>query len=445
MKSIAEAVKLKSELDKLRPLTIEDEQRIMQKFRLDWNYHSNHLEGNTLTHGETKALILFGITAQGKPLKDHFEIKGHNEAIELVVGVVSGERRITENFIREIHTLILKESYEVDAITPEGEPTKKKVNVGVYKSSPNHVRTKTGEIFRFATPEETPAKMHDLISWYNEQLNLEDADANHIRLAALFHYKFISIHPFDDGNGRTARILMNFILMKSGYPPAIIRTEDKEKYFSVLRLADAGNLEPFVDFIGENLIYSLDLMIRGARGESVEDKDDIEKEIALLDLKIQQVGDLSSHRMSDIDLKDFLERSILKLINEFQRKCKLFDKYYFETQLDSTIDGKTYALNADNVMHMLLELVNENTELIELRYKHEGCILVGFQDLEYSSVIGIRFNDLEYHVFSLDVFREGKFYTDVLSDDEISGVINPILKDHKNMIEKSIAKVQKEK
>ena len=182
----------------------------MQKFRLDWNYHSNHLEGNSLNYGETKALLLFGITAQGKPLKDHFEITGHNEAIDWVIDMVKGNRSLTENFIRELHQLLLKEPYEVDAITPEGKSTKRKIAVGQYKTMPNHVKTVTGEMFYFATPEETPAKMHDLLVWYNEKVTQKDF--NPILIAAEFHYKFIRIHPFDDGNGRTARILMNFIL-----------------------------------------------------------------------------------------------------------------------------------------------------------------------------------------------------------------------------------------
>ncbi|MBK7468147.1 MAG: hypothetical protein IPJ43_15810 [Saprospiraceae bacterium] len=92
MLNVEKSIKLKRELDSLRPLKKEDELRIMQKFRLDWNYHSNNLEGNTLTYGETKALILFGITAQGKPLKDHFEITGHDEAIKWVSEIVKQER-----------------------------------------------------------------------------------------------------------------------------------------------------------------------------------------------------------------------------------------------------------------------------------------------------------------------------------------------------------------
>ena len=280
MSIIEKCISLKLELDKLRPLSKENELRIMQKFRLDWNYHSNHLEGNSLTYGETKALILFNITAQGKPLKDHIEITGHDEAIKWIEDIVKQKRPLTENFIRSIHQLLLKEPYEVDALTPSGEPTKKQVKVGEYKSTPNHVKTKTGEIFRFATPEETPARMMDLVNWYKSKI--ENKDVEPILLASEFHYKFIRIHPFDDGNGRTARILMNFILMRFGYPPVIIKTEDKENYYAVLRLADVGKITPFVEYIAENLYKSLEIMISGANGEEIEALDDIDKEIALL-------------------------------------------------------------------------------------------------------------------------------------------------------------------
>ncbi|MBD0256814.1 MAG: Fic family protein, partial [Cytophagales bacterium] len=139
---------LRNQLDALRPLNPEQERRIMDKFRLDWNYHSNHLEGNQLTYGETKALLLFNITAQGKPLKDHLEIKGHNEAILWIEEVVRQQRPLTENFLRELHKLLLGTPYQVDAITPDGQPTQRWVQVGQYKSTPNHVKTVTGEIFR---------------------------------------------------------------------------------------------------------------------------------------------------------------------------------------------------------------------------------------------------------------------------------------------------------
>ncbi|HNU06564.1 MAG TPA: Fic family protein [Pyrinomonadaceae bacterium] len=273
MNSLDRAAQLKSELDAFRPLDPEAEARIMQKFRLDWNYHSNNLEGNTLTYGETKALILFGVTAQGKPLRDHFEITGHNEAINWVLDLVKSETPLTEKFIRELHTLVLKEDSFKEAQTADGQPTRRRIVVGKYKIQPNHVVTVTGETFYFATPEETPAKMKELVDWFREQRERPDVDP--IALAAVFHYKFILIHPFDDGNGRVARILMNFILMQFGYPPVIIKTDDNENYFSVLRLADAGELQPFVDYVAQNLIRSLELMIRGANGEEIEEPENL--------------------------------------------------------------------------------------------------------------------------------------------------------------------------
>src|SRR5690606_29190995 len=239
MQPIGKTLALKEELDTLLPLSMEMEDSLMQQFRFDWNYHSNSLEGNSLTYIETKALLLHGITTQGKPLKDHLEITGHDEAIKWIEELVKGDYPLTENFIRELHTLLLKSPYEVKAITPDGQPTTRRIAVGQYKTAPNHVKTKTGEIFRFATPEETPAKMHDLIQWYRKKN--EEPDINPILLAAEFHYRFIRIHPFDEVNGRTARLLMNFILMIFSYSPAIYTSDVHDNYLSALHQSYVGH------------------------------------------------------------------------------------------------------------------------------------------------------------------------------------------------------------
>jgi Fic family protein len=273
MNKIEKVITLHQELEALRPISDLQERRIMQKFRLDWNYHSNHLEGNTLTFGETKALILFGLTAQGKPFQDHIEMSGHDEAVKWIEEVVKQERPLNEAFIRELHTLILKEASEKKSQTLDGQIITRRIEVGKYKTQPNHVLTKTGEMFYFASPEETPAKMNDLMNWYSEQR--QNRDTIPVLLAAEFHYRFIRIHPFDDGNGRTARLLMNFILMSYSYPPVIIKTTDKTQYFNVLQLADAGNIEPFINYIAENLSVSLEIMIKGAKGENIEKEDDL--------------------------------------------------------------------------------------------------------------------------------------------------------------------------
>ena len=266
--------RLKAEVEKYKPLKPEQEQRLMQKMRLDWNYHSSHIEGNTLTYGETKALLFWGITAGGKPIKDIIEMRGHDKVVQSLYEIVKEKNRpLTEQFIREMHEIIIGEPYDIDAITSDGQPTKKKVVPGRYKQLPNHVKTKDGSIFYFATPEETPAKMIDLMDWYRKN----DEKQHPLLTAATFHYQFVRIHPFDDGNGRMARILMNFILMMHDFPPAIISTDDRYGYLQSLAYADSGDLEKFIEYIGVQEISSLELALRAAKGETIEVYEDVDK------------------------------------------------------------------------------------------------------------------------------------------------------------------------
>ncbi|MEQ8418039.1 MAG: Fic family protein [Imperialibacter sp.] len=436
MDSVAKALQLKKELDQLRPIKPEDERRIMDKFRLDWNYHSNNLEGNSLTYGETKALILFGITAQGKPLKDHFEITGHNEAINLVLDVVKEERPLSENFIRELHKLLLKESYETDAITPDGKPTKKRITIGAYKTQPNHVKTKTGEIFRFSTPEETPALMHDLMEWLGEK---KAKGLNPVLVAAEFHYRFIRIHPFDDGNGRVARILMNFILMQYGFPPVIIKTEDKENYFAVLRLADAGQIEPFIEYIGSNLVRSLEIMIRGAAGESIEEPDDLDKEIKILYEKAKRVGGKIRIVKNQNALLGFYSGPFKKLLDGFLEANRVFEDFYFQKDFIIYMNGNGITGPVDNQLFLNLEKVTEDLEGITISTQFKTFNLDGFNEFNFTSSIQIGFSKtLIILAPAQGDFSLKKLYDDDITDKEIDSLIREEIKRHKEFIEKKI-------
>jgi len=325
--NLIKAKSLKKELDKYRPLTTDMEKRIMQKFRLDWNYHSSHIEGNTLTYGETKALILFGQTAQAKPLKDHLEMSGHDEAIKTIEEVIKQKRPLTENFIRELHNIILNNPYEVDAITPDGKPTKKMIQIGKYKTTPNHVKTKTGEIFYFAKPEETPAKMQDLMIWYKK--NLKNINTDPVLFATEFHYRFIRIHPFDDGNGRIARLLMNFILMQKGYPPAIIKSEDKQNYFAALEQADSGEIEYFFNYICQQVILSLELMIKGAKGEEIGELDDFDKRLILLKSEIEQTEIEEYGEEKNIEhIKTLVNMLVIPIFNGVYAKLSQVEQFF---------------------------------------------------------------------------------------------------------------------
>lgn len=314
----------KAEVDALRPFTPEQEGRIMQKFRLDWNYHSNAIEGNSLTYGETIAFLMEGLTAKGKPFKDHLDIKGHNEGIDYLMHLIKNRDQLSEKIIRELHAMILVETYSNPAQTPDGQKVEKLVTLGKYKTQPNHVKTPTGEIHYYATPEETPAKMTDLVDWLRE--HQQKNDLHPLVLAATFHYRFVAIHPFDDGNGRMSRLLMNLLLMQYGYPPVVIKQQDRQAYYYALRQADAGELSTFIEYIGENLLHSLDIQLKGARGESLEEPDDLDKEIALLKGSFEKEDVVSKN--AEIIHRLLLE-TFFPLFQEMQKQCKKLDELFF--------------------------------------------------------------------------------------------------------------------
>ena len=437
--------RLSEELEKLRPLSAENEQRVMQKFRLDWNYNSNNLEGNTLTYGETKALLLFSITAQGKPLKDHKEIEGHNEAIDYIIKVARLQEPLTEAMIRELHKMILHEPYEIEAITADGQPTRKRVEIGKYKTQPNHVKTITGEIFRFATPEETPAKMEELMKWYRENLNIKK---NHpLMFAAEFHYRFIRIHPFDDGNGRIVRILMNLLLMQKGLPPVIVKTKDKENYYRALQQADSGQLEIFFNYIGEQLINSLELMVKAAIGEDIEELEDIDKEIAMLERKMETLGeDEVRVAKTEKSLRKIFSNSIIPLYEEFLKQAGKLDKFFSEV--------KIMILENQSIRHVSKEtLIDEiqkglsnpdNLKVLGLYYNHVSFKYAGVKDFDLSIYFQINFERYKYIIHSEPGFPAiEKLYHQILSKKEIRDIVNEKIKLHLKSIEKSIEKENK--
>ena len=315
---------LKGEIDRLRPLMQETEARIMQKFRLDWNYHSNSIEGNSLTYGETIAFLMEGLTAKGKPLKDHLDIKGHNEGIEYLMSLVKNKQPLTEKAIRELHKIILVEPYKSPAITQDGHTVEKTIHIGQYKTQPNHVKTPTGVIHYYATPEETPAKMNDLMAWLQEHQAKQDLHP--LVLAAVFHYRFVAIHPFDDGNGRMSRLLMNLLLIQNGYPPVVIKQENRQAYYYALRQADAGELSAFVEFIGENLVHSMEIYIRGAKGENIDEIDDLDKEIALLKGSVGNRNDVI--KLTEDVFDDHFFKVLLPLIKDIELQCSKFNELF---------------------------------------------------------------------------------------------------------------------
>ena len=241
----------------------EDEERLWRKLRLEWNYNSNHIEGNTLTYDETVLLLIHGQTAGSHPLRDYEEMKAHDVAIELVRNLSTAEQPLTEADIRELNRVLLKEPFWKLAETPDGATTRKRIVPGEYKKHPNHVRTRTGELHRFAEPEETPARMEEWVRRFRS--DLARADDPLPEFLAESHWTFVNIHPFDDGNGRTARLITNYILLRKNLLPIVIRSADRDRYFGALKQSDAGDTRPLAEFMLAQLSRSLDLALRRVR------------------------------------------------------------------------------------------------------------------------------------------------------------------------------------
>ena len=278
---------LYKEWQTLQPLSEKLERDISQQFMVDFNYNSNHLEGNTLTYGQTKLLLLFGDTTGNASIQDYEEMKAHNVGLEMIKSEAKDrDRMLSESFIRALNqTILVRDFYKASR---DGD-FRYKINVGVYKTRPNSVVTPTGEIFDYASPEETPSFMGDLVEWYrNEEqggkLKVEE-------LVALFHYRYIRIHPFEDGNGRIARLLVNYILLRHKYPMLVIRSDDRDNYLKVLHQCDLltgkitfdganatlKQVKPLVDYISiilENKLTALIQLAKGEISEFIEAKDD---------------------------------------------------------------------------------------------------------------------------------------------------------------------------
>lgn len=221
----------------LQPLDGMKQHLLSQRFSIEYNYNSNHIEGNTLTYGQTELLLLFNKVSGEGDLKDFVDMKASQVGVRMVEEAVQDRSvPMTQNFIRQLHKVLLRDDYTVYRNLPGGYTTSYTVHAGQYKTRPNSVITRYGTRFEYASPEETPSLMTDLVDWYNKAE--QEGKLSPVELAALFHYRYIRIHPFEDGNGRIARLIVNYILARHGWPMIVIRNRKKPEYLEALHQSD---------------------------------------------------------------------------------------------------------------------------------------------------------------------------------------------------------------
>lgn len=224
--------RIKNEIDQYRPLPLHFMPMLKEYFRIGLTYSSNALEGNTLTETETKVILEDGLTIGGKTVKEHFEVVGHSQAYDFMWSKAQSEQ-FSEDDIRRLHHLFY---YRID-----------EANAGNYRKVPVFI---SGTDFEFPKPSELSSLMDKFIHEIPELKK----QYHPVHFAAIAHIRFVNIHPFIDGNGRTARLLMNLVLLQNGYPITIIPPIMRSAYISALQQTNKGNEKPFLNFISE-MVY----------------------------------------------------------------------------------------------------------------------------------------------------------------------------------------------
>ncbi len=218
--------------------------RIRKYFRIKSIYHSNAIEGNRLAVGETRQVVELGLTITGKPLKDQAEARNLSHALDFLEQLAgNADTPITERDIRQLHALVLS------GLSDEA---------GSYRSVTVAI---SGSEYSPPGPESVPAQMEEFGQWLASVSTPGDdafAGVPGLVAAAAAHTSFVTIHPFIDGNGRVARLLMNLLLMRYGYPIAIIAKEDRLRYYDALELSQASDLTPFIRLLAECIEESLE-------------------------------------------------------------------------------------------------------------------------------------------------------------------------------------------
>ena len=322
-----------------------------------------------------------------------------------------------EGDIRNLNRILLKEPFWQSAETQDGSPTRKLIVPGQYKTQPNHVRTATGELHRFAEPEETAALMEEWTRNFRRDLT-RNAYPMPLFMADS-HWRFLCIHPFDDGNGRTARLLTNYILLQKDLPPIVIKTDDRDRYIGALQKADLGRMLPLTRFMLENISSSLALAIRAATGESIREPDDMSKEMELF---VQSKRRPEPHK-SDLELLDniflgHVRPTLDRLENRIEPLSQLFRRYsayaYVGTEHFEVNSGSLFeAWEQTKQIHILTPgFILSDERKIKLTQEYQFHEYAGSGNRDFDLNLSVVWQ-LGREMFSLEIAIDGNRLSDL--------------------------------
>jgi len=332
---LIEIDRLRAKIESKGKLSAEVLKKINYRFRLDWNYYSNKMEGNTLTLEETRSIMINNITVENKPIKDVYEMRGHDQAIEEIMKIGRGELNISETRIQAMHRAIM-----------HAENEDEKAKIGRWKEVDNYVLNYKGERHDYTLHREVPDAMHDLNNWYNvekEKIEAGKNEALHPVIHAIeFHLRYLSIHPFYDGNGRTARMLMNLILIAHGFPPVVIKTADKEVYYRYLSDIQTygGTTDLYYDHMAGLLLRSQQLVVDAIEGKNITEPEDIDKRLELLEKELEAVDkdqELQKNFSAEV-LWEIYDGWFSKLATKVIPLVQKYNRFFIETHHNLNFD-----------------------------------------------------------------------------------------------------------
>lgn len=417
---------LYKEWQALQPLKPEDESRLKRKFMLEFNYNSNHIEGNTLTYGQTELLLLFGKVVNEASMKDLEEMKAHNVCLKMIQEeAADAHMPLTETFIRQLHHTLLREDYTLYHQLSDGTTTSYVIHAGIYKTRPNSVITVTGERFEYASPEETPALMTDLVEWYNAEE--QKGEMSPIELATVLHYRYIRIHPFEDGNGRIARLLVNYILTRHHYPMIVVKSHDKDRYLTALNRCDVQvgstpsvgahaeleQLKPFVDYMIQSLETALTISIKAAKGENINEADDWKK-----NLKLKYRDKLNKPAVTEEFVNKILEQDYQSLLNNIDSELSEFYSIFSSFIWDPDIAKYTFIANTNTYISTMT--VTKATELTYITRTIEIRLII--KQFAYQIEISLT----NGHAYYNNLYNKEFSYIESLTEQDRSEIVNAI-------------------
>jgi Fic family protein len=239
----------RTRLDTYRPLPPATLERLQGDLRITLTYHSNAIEGNTLSLWETQLVVEYGLTVGGHPLREILEARNHAEALSTVMDLAAGREALDIDAIRMLHHLVMQ------GISPEA---------GQFRTVPVYIR---GARLTPPAAREVPSLMQQWVTWLEEEGRAYDP----LVAATIAHHGFEAVHPFTDGNGRVGRLLLNLLLMHAGYPPAVLRRDWRIAYLNALSEADTGRYRPLLNLIGRSVEDGLDLYLEACAAPPVDD------------------------------------------------------------------------------------------------------------------------------------------------------------------------------